>query len=212
MEYIEVKITKEMKDFAERKFKRIKIDTSKKLNRFGSEGKRIFEGYLGEAMVCSHFHMEDVDDYEYDSMLNNNKIEIKTISGKFKPPPYYLATVNSCLEGEQRKQNSDYYVFTRILNDYSLGWIVGFIECDEFFRIGNFVKKGETYEGMLFEKADATCARINRLNEISGLNYIINGSECEICGNNNPKNIKFISACDKCESVYSIENSFEVYS
>ena len=211
MEYIEVKITQGMKDFAERKFKRIKIDPSKNLNRFGSEGKRIFEGYLGEAMVCSHFHMEDVDDYEYDSMLNNNKIEIKTISGKFKPPPYYLATVNSCLEGEQRKQNSDYYVFTRILNDYSLGWIVGFIECDEFFRIGHFVKKGETYENMLFEKADATCARINELNDISSLNDAINKNECALCGDKNAKNLKFISACDNCDLTYSIERSFEVY-
>ncbi len=57
--------------------------------------------------------------------------------------------------------------FTRIVNDLSKGWILGFIECEKFFKKGQFIEKGSTVvPGVKFWKANATVLPINKLQSI----------------------------------------------
>jgi len=156
-----------MKNRAKAKHNKIKIKPEKDKRRFASEGRRLLYGYLGEVIVMDYYGVGDIDDYEYDIIVGEYRIDVKSISCKFEPPKHFLAAVNSCeIEGEHR-QNADIYVFVRIREDCEIAWIVGFIECDRFFDMSKFIKKGETYHGMKFEKANMNVLPINKLHLIS---------------------------------------------
>ena len=86
--YPTIMITKDMMDRATKKYDRIDIDSSKDKRRFASEGKRLFYGYLGEIVVMDYYSVNGVDNYEYDMVISNAKIEVKSISCKFEPPKY----------------------------------------------------------------------------------------------------------------------------
>ena len=74
-----------------------------------------------------------IDDYEYDIIINGIKVDVKTISCKFKPTPNFLAVVNSCeMEGDHR-QEADSYIFVRMREDCEVAWIVGYMMCEKFF-------------------------------------------------------------------------------
>ena len=106
------------------------------------------------------------DDFDFDLITKKGKrLEVKTITCKFKPKPDYLCTVNSHDLGGVHKQNADFYVFLRILNNFSKGWILGWISCKDFFEKGEFVKKGTNFGKFEFFKANATILPINKLNK-----------------------------------------------
>jgi len=164
--YSEIRISQEMRDRAKSKFEKIKIDATKDKRRFASEGSRLLYGYLGEVIVMDYYGVDDIDDYEYDIIIGEYKVDVKSISCKFKPPTNYLAAVNSCeIEGEHR-QDADVYIFVRIREDCMAAWILGFIECDRFFEMSKYIQKGETYHGMKFEKANMNVLPISKLHSI----------------------------------------------
>ena len=144
---------------------------NRNLNLFGSERDRTLIGYIGELMVMGFLGIEQGnDDYNYDIIYQKKRLEVKSISCKFKPHLDYLCTVNSYDLNGVHKQNADYYVFTRIINDMTKGWILGFINCDDFFTKGKFIKKGSTVvPGVKFWKANATVLPINQLINIDSL-------------------------------------------
>lgn len=139
---------------------------SNKPSKFGYEKKRIYEGYIGEELVKEYLSIKSITDtYNYDLIsAKGKKLEVKTVSCKFKPKLNYLCTVN-CHSLEQKNiQNADYYIFVRIRNDYKVGWILGWISCDEFYKKGTFVEKGTDFVAFNFSKANATVLEIKYLN------------------------------------------------
>lgn len=153
---------------------RLDLVTAKdnRLSKFGSERKRIYEGYIGEELIKKFLHIDKVtDDYNYDLISNKGKrLEIKTVSCSFKPRDDYLCTVNSHSLEYTHKQNADYYIFIRLLKDYTKAWILGWIECAKFFKIGTFVSKGKDFGKFKFVKANATVLEINKLNKFNEKN------------------------------------------
>ena len=168
---VEIITTKRMIDTVNRKIEKFHFDKEKGLSRFGSEKERTYYGYLGEQIVMAYLGINiDNDDHNYDLTYKEFKLEVKSISCKFKPLQHFLCTVNSYNLTGIHKQYADYYVFTRILNDKSKGWILGYIDCDKFFKIGRFVPKGtELVKDVRFVKANATVLEINRLKPIQEL-------------------------------------------
>jgi hypothetical protein len=164
----EIVITKTMLSQAEKKVNAFEFNAGIGLSRFGSERERTLFGYLGEQMVMSILDIKhDDDDFNFDLMYRQRKLEVKSISCKFKPPQHFLCTVNSFDLSGVHQQEADYYVFCRILNNKSLGWILGFIGCKDFFKFGTFVQKGSTaFPGQRFDKANATILEINKLKSI----------------------------------------------
>ena len=155
-----------MRDRAKAKYDKIKLAPERDKRRFGSEGKRIFEGYIGEVVVMDYYGVGDIDDYEYDIIINEINVDVKTISCKFKPTPDFLAVVNSCeIQGEHR-QKADSYIFVRIREDYEVAWIVGYMMCERFFDLSIFVEKGGTFDGQKFEKAHSNVLPIENLYQI----------------------------------------------
>tara|TARA_R110000796_G_C14248650_1_gene398270 strand:+ start:42 stop:548 length:507 start_codon:yes stop_codon:yes gene_type:complete len=164
---IEYNIDQSIINYANKKLEKITINNTLKKNKFGSEKKRILEGYIGEKIIMDFLNIKkDDDEFDYDLLSNKGKkLEIKTISCKFKPLEEYLCTVNSYKTNGVHKQDADYYIFLRILNDYSKGWILGWVSCDSFFKKGKFIPKGNDFGKFKFIKANATVLSINKLNK-----------------------------------------------
>ena len=167
---IEVNIAKEIISYAERKLKGVSKESAV-LSKFGSERDRILVGYIGEKIIMNYLNIEkDVDDFEFDLLSNKGKrLEVKTITCKFKPKTHYWCTVNSHDLDGIHKQKADYYIFLRILNDFTKGWILGWISCDNFFQKGTVVKKGKDFGKFQFVKANATILEISELNDFNKL-------------------------------------------
>jgi hypothetical protein len=163
---IEINITPKIINKAKKRFELIKpIDKSRELHRFRSEENRLKYGLIGEEVVLDHLGINGEDTYNYDLIHEGYKIDVKTVSCKFKPLPHYLCTVNSSELDVFRKQKTDYYFFVRIKYDCSVAWIIGYMKSSLFFTKAKLVKKGETIDGMPFVKADAYVLPINELNK-----------------------------------------------
>ena len=164
---IEIAITQDTIDYAQDKLQQVIIKDRVGLSKFGSERKRILVGYIGEKVIMDFLAIaSDADTYHFDLISNKNKkLEVKTITCKFKPKAHYWCTVNSHdLKGVHR-QAADYYIFLRLLNDYSKAWILGWIACIDFFEKGQFVEKGKDFKKFKFVKANATILPISDLNK-----------------------------------------------
>lgn len=165
----EVNITKEDIDFAKEKLSKVKTMATG-LSKFGSENNRILTGYIGERLVMNYLGIiEESDTYNYDVLFRGKKLEIKTISCKFKPRPDYWCTVNSHDLKGVHKQEADFYVFLRILTNYTKGWLLGYMPCKDFFDKGTFVPKGKDFGKFKFVKANATILPIYDLKDIETL-------------------------------------------
>lgn len=134
------------------------------LNKFGSEPQRIWVGNLGQVMSFITLGGEPHETYEHDIVIRGRTYECKNVTCSGKPLPHYLATVNSPYDGKMRRQKADFYLFLRSVVERRIGWIVGFMPCEEFMMKGKFVPKGASpFPGYRFEKADSTVLEIHRL-------------------------------------------------
>lgn len=166
----ELHINPAMVEKAQAKLEKLSTRSNLGLSKFGSEYDRILVGYVGEQIVIDFLGMaEYVDGFDFDLVYKGKRLEVKTISCKFKPFPDYLCTVNSHDLDGVHKQKADYYIFLRILNDKSKGWILGYMPCEEFFKKGKFVEKGTDFGKFQFFKANATVMPIADLHPIEGL-------------------------------------------
>ena len=116
---IEILITQDIIDYATDKLEHVNTRDNLGLSKFGSERDRILVGYIGERIMMKHLRLKnDEDKYHYDLISNKGKkLEVKTITCKFKPKPDYWCTVNSHDLSGVYKQEADFYIFLRILND-----------------------------------------------------------------------------------------------
>jgi len=105
-----------------------------------SKGQGNQAGFIGELVVGEYLGAEQTNTYEYDLTLPNGKtIDVKTKRCNSEPKPEYDASISSF----NTKQQCDYYVFTRLLNDYSVLWIAGYVEKEVYFNQAVERKKGE---------------------------------------------------------------------
>lgn len=131
MEIITIKITKEIFDEAQNRNMLFK-------KRFGNSGthrtnieRQRMTGYLAEACILSKFsnlnysNNDDVD-FIFDSITFDSKAQ----GCNSKPLSNYSAT----LYEEQKNRQVDYYIFSRVKNDFSVAWICGIISKKMFFE------------------------------------------------------------------------------
>ena len=129
------------------------------------KGQGNFQGAMGEVIFNYVFpDAEKVESYDYDFYWQSRKIEIKTKSANTLPtdnmdisiPVYSL-----------EKQQCDSYVFVRILNDFTIAWILGGITKQAYIERSTLYKKGFTdYNGYTF-LWDARILKIGNLRRLS---------------------------------------------
>jgi len=107
----------------------------------GGEGN--LAGFIGEGLV--HQYLLDnggivswENTYEYDMILNGEiRIDVKSKRTSVKPKLNYECSVK-----DGKRQDCDIYVFTRVKNDFSVGWLLGYMPAKEYFEVANFMEKG----------------------------------------------------------------------
>jgi hypothetical protein len=96
-------------------------------------------GFVGEVVVAQALGAKLIDSFDYDIEFGETRIEVKTKRTSVKPKPNYECSVAAT----NTKQQCDWYVFTRVLNDNSKAWILGYLPRDEYFRRARLMRKGE---------------------------------------------------------------------
>lgn len=165
---IEIEVTQEMREEAIRK--------SKEMGRIRNsilQGEGNMTGFLGEEIVKKYLSTNSSNTYNYDLIINELKLEVKSKKTTVKPKDYYECSIASY----NPNQKCDYYVFVRVLDDYSKGWILGYEEKGEYFRKAKFLRKGQKDGDNGFTvKADCYNLEISQLRDIK---LLIDGNKEE---------------------------------
>ena len=109
-------------------------------------------GFVGEEMVAKHFNADIIDTRDYDIIKNDVKLEVKTKRTTVVPRLDYDASIARF----NTTQKCHYYVFTRIMEDMSEGWIMGMMQKDAYLLKARFLKKG-TIDGSNGFRVKADC-------------------------------------------------------
>jgi len=115
-----------------------------------SKGTRQIYGALGEIIILKYYKNKfsekqykttivDESTYDYDLIINNKTVEVKTKMIKFTPQKDYVVSV-AC---SNDKQNYDYIFFTIVHENMTKGWLLGFMPKKDFEDKRIFCKKGE---------------------------------------------------------------------
>jgi hypothetical protein len=148
---IDVKVTQSMLEEARQRSK----DFYKKFgntgtHRLNKERQRI-TGYLAETAINKSFsEITYSEDYVVDFLLENgDTIDSKAQGCNGKPLPHYSAT----LYEDQKNRNTDYYIFSRVKNDFSMVWICGIISKKKFFKIATLKKAGTQNNNFTYDQS-----------------------------------------------------------
>jgi len=158
----EVLITEDMINKATDKAKQMG-----KLNNSITKGQGNISGFIGEEMVLDYINGESMNSYDYDLVLDDGrKVDVKTKRTTVKPQTNYDCSVASF----NTKQKCDVYIFCRILNDMTKGWILGYKDKEEYFNEARFMKKNQIDPANNFRvKADCYNVAIENLDSIDNL-------------------------------------------
>ena len=132
---IEVEITDEMVNEA----RKLAKDLGKLKNSI-EKGAGNLAGFIGEILVRETFGYKTESTYDYDLVDPKGlKIDVKTKRTTVTPKPDYDCSVAAF----NTKQKCDKYVFVRVLNDLSKGWILGEMNKEEYFESARYMRKGK---------------------------------------------------------------------
>lgn len=130
----DVEITEDM---IIRSKKRVKL--MPKLSNSITHNTATLHGFVGEELVAKHFNADIVDTFHYDIVKCGYKLEVKTKRTTVTPQLDYDASLSRF----NTTQQCHYYVFTRILNDLSAGWVMGMMPRGVYLLKSRFLKKGD---------------------------------------------------------------------
>lgn len=126
-------------------------------NRFGNSGthrtdnkKQRMTGYLAEVAIKHSFPVFTYsDDDIVDFIFRDIKIDSKAQGCNVKPLAKYSAT----LYEEQKRRPADYYIFSRVKNDFTLCWICGIISKTKFFKIAKLQDAGTLTNNFVYDQS-----------------------------------------------------------
>ncbi len=96
-------------------------------------------GYLGEALIVKHYGGAMSHTYDHDVVIDGCMGDVKTKRCTSPPKAHYECTVAAT----STHQRPDEYFFVRVLEDLSVGWILGYISAQDFFKNAHFHKEGD---------------------------------------------------------------------
>lgn len=112
------------------------------LNYSITKGDGNVAGFLAEEMIIKRWPKTKLaDTYDFDLVLGKYKIEVKCKrqASNQPPPQHYECSVSNY----NTSQETDIYVFCRVNNEYTVGWIIGWIFKPDFYESAVFHRKGE---------------------------------------------------------------------
>lgn len=136
----------------------------KKLRNSITEGQSQIYGALGEVMVMNFFklyyeNVEYVGSYDFDIKINGKKIDVKTIKTDKEPTKDFNANISAY----NITQKTDFYLWCSVAENMKYGYIIGYLEKDEFYKIAQLKKKGEIDWGNWVFKSDTYTTQIKNI-------------------------------------------------
>jgi len=137
------------------------------LNNSITKGDGNLSGFIGEMMVLSFIPESKLfNTYDFDIIYKDNKLDVKTKRTTVIPKEYYDCSVAAF----NTKQKCSHYIFTRVLNDLSKGWLLGWMPKEEYFKSARFLKKGDRDgDNGFIVRADCYNLPINKLCDMEEL-------------------------------------------
>jgi len=155
-----IKITKEQIERAKNlyPFNKLKGSITKgKSNIYGALGEIIIYDINKKKGLNVYFNST----YDYDLIIENYKVDVKTKRTTVIPKPYYLCSISSF----NTRQKCDFYFFLRINENLKDCYLLGYKKKIDFFNESIFNKKGSLdVNGWAF-KDDCHNLKIEMLNE-----------------------------------------------
>lgn len=118
-------------------------------------------GFIGEAIAQKVMGGVLANTYDYDLVLCNGKtVDVKTKQTSVKP----LETYECSIAKLNTTQECDFYAFVRVKNDFSVGWLLGVYEKQQYMLDSVFMKKGTIDPSNGYTvKSDCYNLKINQL-------------------------------------------------
>lgn len=154
---IEVLISDDIKQKAKKKAQELG-----NLNNSITKGDGNISGFIGEFIAAEIMNGDVHNTFDYDVVLKDGtKIDVKTKRTTVKPKDFYECSVAQY----NTNQKCDGYAFVRVKNDLSVGWFLGYLSKDRYFKIAKRLKKGDIDPSNNFVvKADCYNVKISELN------------------------------------------------
>ena len=157
---IEVKVTPAMLKRAKKKAK----DLGELKNSI-TKGKGNLTGFLGEEIAHVAMGGEIKNTGDFDLVFEDGRtFDVKSKRCSGEPEDHYDCSVANY----NTSQKCDEYVFVRVLNDYSKGWVCGTMAKEDFFRKATFWQQGQFDPRNRWRcKADCYSLPISQLDEVN---------------------------------------------
>lgn len=158
---IEIDITREQIEKAEELF------SFRNLKNSITKGESQIYGALGEIVVLDYYkqygvHSEYVGSFDYDIIIANKKVDVKT--KKVNNPPQM--DHNATIPAVNTFQKTDIYYFVYVLSDMTKAYLIGWLYKEEFFNKAELKRSGEVDRlGWTF-KTDTYVTQLKNLNII----------------------------------------------
>ena len=118
-------------------------------------------GALGEVMIQDIFvHQDTASTYDYDLIIDNDRIDVKTVKVTNKPNKFF----NAKIPAYQKFQETDYYFFGFVTADLTEYYLAGYIAKEQFFNLAELKRAGETENNFTF-RCDTYILKAGRLKE-----------------------------------------------
>lgn len=159
---IEIPITPETRYYADFESEKIGV-----LKNSITEGKGNLAGYIGKKVVADYLGVPVNPSTDFDMVYDGNRINVKTKRTNYPPSKVYECSIAAF----NTNQQCDWYVFTRVHNDLSRAWILGYMGKHEYFATARFLKKGDYDHTNRFQtKADCYNVSIMKLHDLKPAN------------------------------------------
>lgn len=133
-----------------------------------TNGKSNIYGSLGEIIIYDIYKKKGLtvdfnSTYDYDLIIQNYKVDVKTKRTTVIPKPHYLCSISSF----NTRQKCEFYFFLRINENLKDCYLLGYKKKKEFFNEAKFNKKGTLdVNGWAF-KDDCYNLKIEMLNQFN---------------------------------------------
>jgi hypothetical protein len=106
-------------------------------------------GYLAEVCIKDTFPAINYsDNFIVDFVYNGATLDSKAQGCNGQP----LATYAATLYEEQKNRDTDYYIFSRVKNDFTKCWICGIISKVKFFKIAQLKPAGSITNNFIYDQ------------------------------------------------------------
>lgn len=131
-----------------------------------TNGESQIYGALGEVIAMFYLRSKGKSvkyqgDYNYDIISNGVKIDVKTIRTDKEPTDDFNANISAF----NSTQQTDFYLWCAVSVDMSYGYLIGYLEKDEFYKIAELKKKGEIDWGKWTFKSDTYTTKVKNLHK-----------------------------------------------